>query len=112
MSYNLIAILVLACGFILLKFFDSLNSKDDVLQTNRKKMLSESDGWEITSRYDDGSIHSKVRVVDGVTEKHLFFENGNPMYTKIADEYRKSNLVFGEPISKKSFCMRFGIISQ
>jgi|TARA_B110000459_G_C16210202_1_gene316150 hypothetical protein len=40
------------------------------------------------------------------------FGNGNPMYTKIADEYRESNLVFGEPMSKKSFCMRFGIISQ
>lgn len=40
------------------------------------------------------------------------FGYGNPMYTRIADEYRKSNKVFGEPMSKKSFCMRFGIINQ
>ena len=38
------------------------------------------------------------------------FSEGNPMYTKIADKYRESNPVFGEPMSKKSFCTRFGII--
>ena len=34
----------------------------------------------------------------------------NPMYSKIADEYRESNRVFGLTMPKKSFCMRFGII--
>jgi hypothetical protein len=38
------------------------------------------------------------------------FGTGNPMYTKIADEYRERNKVFGETMTKKSFCMRFGII--
>ena len=40
------------------------------------------------------------------------FGNGNSMYTRIADEYRESNPVFGEPMTKKSFCMRFGIINK
>tara|TARA_B110000902_G_scaffold81349_1_gene96534 strand:+ start:70 stop:1479 length:1410 start_codon:yes stop_codon:yes gene_type:complete len=71
MSYNLIAILVFACGFILLKFFE-------FLQINRK--IYWRDGWKIISRFDGGSIQSKGRVVDGVTEKHLFFENGNLYY--------------------------------
>lgn len=37
------------------------------------------------------------------------FGTGNPMYTKIADEYRENNPVFGEIMSKRSFCMRFGV---
>ena len=87
----IISILVLAvCSFIvfqLIEYFklhkqkliikDSTNSGNDMLQASTKKMKSDSDGWEIISRFDDGSIQSKVRVVDGVTEKHLFFENGN-----------------------------------
>ena len=90
----IISILVLAvCSFIvfqLIEYFklhkqkpivkDSTNSGNDMLQASTKKMKSDSDGWEITSRFDDGSIQSKVRVVDGVTEKHLFFENGNLYY--------------------------------
>ena len=90
----IISILVLAvCSFIvfqLIEYFklhkqkpivkDSTNSGNDMLQASTKKMKSDSDGWEIISRYDDGSIQSKVRIVDGVTEKHLFFENGNLYY--------------------------------
>ena len=40
------------------------------------------------------------------------FGTGNPMYTRIADEYRESNPVFGISMTKKSFCMRFGIIND
>lgn len=40
----------------------------------------------------------------------LNFSKGNPLYTKVADQYRKDNPVFGEPMSKRSFCIRFGVI--
>jgi hypothetical protein len=40
------------------------------------------------------------------------FGTGNPMYTRIADEYRENNPVFGETMSKRSFCMRFGVIKD
>ena len=40
----------------------------------------------------------------------LNFSKGNPLYTEVADQYRKDNPVFGEPMSKRSFCMKFGII--
>ena len=46
----------------------------------------------------------------GASYGFVNFGKGNPMYTKVADEYRQSNPVFGEPMTKKSFCMRFGII--
>ena len=46
----------------------------------------------------------------GATYGFLNFSKGNPMYARIADEYRKKNLVHNEIMSKKSFCMRFGII--
>jgi hypothetical protein len=46
----------------------------------------------------------------GASYGFLNFGTGNPMYTEVADEYRKSNLVFDEPMSEKSFCTRFGII--
>lgn len=39
------------------------------------------------------------------------FGAGNPMYTKIADEYRENNPKFGKPMSKKSFFIRFSIIN-
>ena len=45
-----------------------------------------------------------------VTYGLVNFGKGNPMYTRIADEYRESHPMFGETMSKKSFCMRFGII--
>ena len=47
----------------------------------------------------------------GATYGFLNFSKGNPMYTRIADEYRKNNPVLGETMSEKSFCMRFGIIN-
>ena len=46
----------------------------------------------------------------GATYGFLNFSKGNAMYSKIADEYRERNKVFGETMTKKSFCMRFGII--
>jgi len=46
----------------------------------------------------------------GASYGFLNFGKGNPMYTEMANEYRNNNLVFGEPMSKKSFCTRFGII--
>lgn len=46
----------------------------------------------------------------GASYGFLNFGKGNPMYTEMANEYRNNNLVFGEPMSKKSFCKRFGII--
>ena len=40
------------------------------------------------------------------------FGTGNPMYTKIADEYRKNNpSIYGNPMSEKVFCMKFGVIN-
>lgn len=38
------------------------------------------------------------------------FSKGSALYTEVADEYRKDNLRFGEPMSKRLFCMKFGII--
>ena len=46
----------------------------------------------------------------GASYGYLNFSKGNPIYTELADEYRKNNLMFGEPMSKKSFCVRFGIL--
>ena len=37
------------------------------------------------------------------------FGTGNPMYTRMADEYRENNPKFGKTMSKKSFCMKFGV---
>ena len=56
-----------------------------------------------------GSIKLMLQNI-GATYGFVNFSEGNPMYTIIADEYREKNLVFGEPMTKKSFCTRFGII--
>ena len=48
----------------------------------------------------------------GATYGLVNFGEGNPMYTRIADEYRKDNPMFGEPMSEKSFCIRFGVIDE
>ena len=56
-----------------------------------------------------GSIKLMFQNI-GATYGFLNFWKGNPMYTEMADEYRNRNLVFGEPMSKKSFCKRFDII--
>lgn len=47
----------------------------------------------------------------GATYGLVNFGEGNPMYSRIADEYRKDNPMFGEPMSEKSFCIRFGVIN-
>lgn len=46
----------------------------------------------------------------GASYGFLNFGTGNPMYTEMADKYRNRNLIFGEPMSKKSFCKRFDLI--
>ena len=46
------------------------------------------------------------------TYGYLNFSKGNPLYTEVADQYRKDNPVFGEPMTKRSFCMRFGVINN
>ena len=46
----------------------------------------------------------------GATYGFLNFSKGNPLYTEVADQYRKDNPVFGEPMITRSFCMRFGVI--
>jgi len=58
------------------------------------------------------SLSSIKLMLQNISATYGFvnFGKGNPMYTKVADEYRQSNPVFGEPMTKKSFCMRFGII--
>lgn len=46
----------------------------------------------------------------GATYGMINFSEGNPMYARIADEYREKNKIFNRTMTKKSFCMRFGII--
>lgn len=58
-----------------------------------------------------GSIKLMLQNI-GASYGLLNFSVGNPMYTKIADEYRELNQVFGMPMSKKSFCIRFGLIKS
>jgi hypothetical protein len=59
-----------------------------------------------------GSIKMMLQNI-GATYGFLNFGKGNPMYTRVADEFRKDNPVFGdEPMSKRSFCIRFGIIKD
>ena len=40
------------------------------------------------------------------------FSEGNPLYTEVADEYREDNPRFGEPMTKRLFCVKFGIIQS
>ncbi len=58
-----------------------------------------------------GSIKLMLQNI-GASYGLLNFSEGNPMYTKIANEYRELNQVFGMPMSKKSFCIRFGLIKS
>jgi hypothetical protein len=63
---------------------------------------------------ETGHSYSSIKLMlqnIGATYGFLNFSKGNPMYTRIADEFRSNNTVFGEPMSTKSFCLRFGIIS-
>ena len=56
-----------------------------------------------------GSIKLMLRNI-AATYGFVEFSKGNPMYTRIADEFRNENLVFGGPMTKESFCKRFSII--
>lgn len=58
-----------------------------------------------------GSIKLMLQNI-GATYGFVNFSEGNPMYSKIADEYREANQIFDKPMSKKSFCIRFGIIND
>ena len=58
-----------------------------------------------------GSIKLLLQNI-GATYGFLNFSEGNPMYSRIADEYRERNQVFGKAMSKKSFCTRFGVITD
>ena len=59
--------------------------------------------------HSKGSIKLMLQNI-AATYGFVNFGEGNPMYSEVADEYRQNNKVFGEPMTKKSFCMRFGII--
>ena len=64
---------------------------------------------EIKTGHSLSSIKLMLQNI-GATYGFVNFGEGNPMYSKVADEYRNDNPMFGEPMSKKSFCTRFGII--
>ena len=38
------------------------------------------------------------------------FSTDAKLYTELADEYREQNKIFGKTMTKKSFCLRFGVI--
>ena len=61
--------------------------------------------------HSQGSIKLMLQNI-AATYGLVNFGTGNPMYTRIADEYRENNPVFGETMSKRSFCMRFGVIKD
>ena len=56
-----------------------------------------------------GSIKLMLQNI-GATYGFVNFSKGNPMYARIANEYRNENLVFGKTMSEESFCKRFSII--
>ena len=58
-----------------------------------------------------GSIKLMLQNI-AATYGFVNFGKGNPMYTRMADEYRKRNQLYGETMSKRSFCMRFGVIKD
>ena len=66
---------------------------------------------EIKTGHSLSSIRLMLQNI-GATYGFLNFGEGNPMYTRVADEFRKDNPMFGEPMSEKSFCIRFGIINE
>tara|TARA_B100000989_G_scaffold292460_1_gene268417 strand:- start:159 stop:434 length:276 start_codon:yes stop_codon:yes gene_type:complete len=55
-----------------------------------------------------GSIKLMLQNI-GASYGFVNFSTGNPMYSRIADKYRIDNPKFGEPMTKKSFCVRFDI---
>ena len=56
-----------------------------------------------------GSIKLMLQNI-GATYGFVNFSKGNPMYARIANEYRNENLVFGKTMSEESFCKRFSMI--
>jgi hypothetical protein len=48
----------------------------------------------------------------GASYGFINFSKGNPMYSRIADEFRDKNKINGETMTKHSFCVRFGIIKK
>ena len=48
----------------------------------------------------------------GASYDFINFSKGIPMYSQLADAYREKNQLFGKAMTKKSFCMRFGIEEQ
>ena len=58
-----------------------------------------------------GSIKLMLQNI-GASYGFVNFSSGNPMYSRIADKYRIDNPKFGEPMTKKSFCVRFDIINS
>ena len=50
--------------------------------------------------HSSGSIKLLLQNI-GATYGFLNFSEGNPMYSRIADEYRERNQVFGKAMSKK-----------
>ena len=58
-----------------------------------------------------GSIKLMLQNI-GASYGFVNFSTGNPMYSRIADKYRVDNPKFGEPMTKKSFCVRFDIINS
>ena len=48
----------------------------------------------------------------GASYDFINFSKGIPMYSQLADAYREKNHLFGKAMTKKSFCMRFGIEEQ
>ena len=73
--------------------------------------IKNEDSCDIKTGHSLGSIKLMLQNI-AATYGLVNFGTGNPMYTQIADEYRERNKVFGEKMTKKSFCMRFGVIKN
>jgi hypothetical protein len=60
------------------------------------------------------SLSSIKLMLQNISATYGFinFGKGNPMYTRVADKFREENQIFDKPMSKKSFCMRFGVINE
>ena len=66
--------------------------------------------WDKETVHSLGSIKLTLQNICA-TFIFLNFSKVNPTYSRIADEYREVNQVHVEAMSKKSFCVRFGIIN-
>ena len=65
-------------------------------------------------RETEHSLSSIKLMLQNISATYGFinFGKGNPMYTRVADQFREENQIFDKPMSKKSFCMRFGVIKE